>query len=188
MRNEWSHRFSAPSVGLVALLLFTNCTHFTSPAREHELKSNQGYWFDYEASRRGTLLIIKDSADTKQVTICAEPPPDIALERSQEILAKVSYQNIPAELQAKLGEKVAELGKRTQTVMFLRESLFRLCELSNNSTFSSDSLKVLYEKVIDAALAVAEAEKADAERPKAEAERTKALQAFPEDIQRRLVQ
>jgi hypothetical protein len=137
------------------------CSQFTSPAREHELKikENTAYWFDYEASRRGAVLTNHDHQTGKRIRICAEPSPDVAIARTQDILAKTSFPNVAdGEAQAKFTEAVSQLGQRTETVMFLRESLFRLCELSNNADLEAKDTIRLYKEVIKAAQALAAAE------------------------------
>lgn len=148
--------------GLFLLLVMgSGCASFTSPAREHVLEDGKAYWFDYDASRRGAILIPK--YEKKNIAICAEPSPDVALEIIDKFKADVGTGNIKVGAEAEIQEKVIQLAKRTQTIMFLRESLYRLCELSLN--FQLDSVKVseLYEKVIDAASKMAEAELKNAE-------------------------
>jgi hypothetical protein len=54
--------------------------------------------------------------------------------------------------------------------MFLRESLYRLCELSLNFQLEPKEAKELYNKVIEAAVKMAEAELKDSQRLKTEAE------------------
>lgn len=57
-------------------------------------------------------------------------------------------------------------------VSYLRESLFRLCEMSINKQLSSDDLKEMYLKVLDTALAIVEKDKKEVESEKARAEAT----------------
>ncbi len=161
------------------LLIETNtgCTFFTKPAVEQTLKADQAYWFHYEATRRGGFLVGADS----KIKMCAEPAPDVALARTIELMGKGSYQGATGEAQAKLAEQLAQLSGRTQTVLILRESLFRLCELSiNNSALTASELKGLYKDVIDAVvqLATADVTNAQAEENKAKAalENAKTLQ------------
>jgi hypothetical protein len=94
-----------------------------------------------------------------------------------EIIAKGGYQGIEGEAQGKLYESILELGGRSQNILFLRESLYRLCELSNNSNLSGEAIQALYKGVLDSALKFAEATKAkaDAEKSKAEAGKREAL-------------
>jgi hypothetical protein len=169
-----------PIAFLVLILLIgtnTGCTFFTKPAVEHKLKADQAYWFHYEATRRGGFLVGADS----KIKMCAEPAPDVALARTIELVGKGSYQGATGEAQAKLAEQLAQLSGRTQTVLILRESLFRLCELSiNNSALTPTELKGLYKDVIDAVvqLATADVTNAQAEENKARAalENAKTLQ------------
>lgn len=164
---------------LLVLLIATSsgCTFFSRPASEEKLDANQAYWFHYEAARRGGFLVGADS----KIKMCAEPAPDVALARTVELVGKGSYQGATGEAQAKLAEQLAQLGGRTQTVLILRESLFRLCELSiNNSALTPAELKGLYKDVIDAMvqLATADVTNAQAEEIKAKAalENAKTLQ------------
>lgn len=113
--------------------------------------------------------------------MCAEPPPDVALARTIDLIAKVAYQGATGDLQAKLAEQLAQLGGRTQTVLILRESLFRLCELSINSGLGPADLKNLYTEVVQAAvgLATTEATKARTAEKQADAELMKLQQLTP---------
>jgi len=70
-------------------------------------------------------------------------------------------------------EKVIQLAKRTQTIMFLRESLYRLCELSLNYQLDETQVRELYEKVIATAGKMADAELVNAQQSKIEAETRK---------------
>lgn len=166
---------------LVALILLigtsSGCTFFSRPATEEKLDANQAYWFHYEAARRGGFLVGADS----KIKMCAEPAPDVALARTVELMGKGAYQGASAEAQAKLAEKLAQLGGRTETVLILRESLFRLCELSiNNPALPPAELKGLYKDVIDAVVQLATADvtnaQAEEKKAKAELENAKTLQ------------
>jgi hypothetical protein len=156
---------------LLSLILLvgttTGCTFFARPATQERLDANQAYWFHYEASRRGGFLVGADS----KMKMCAEPAPDVALARTVEFVGKGSYQGASAEAQAKLAEQLAQLGGRTQTVLILRESLFRLCELSiNNPAFPPTELKVLYKEVLDSVVDLAKADVTNAQAAEKKAE------------------
>jgi hypothetical protein len=148
------------------------CATFSGPAREHLLEDGKTYWFDYDASRRGAFLI--PGNDKEDVVICAEPSPDVAMEFANKFLAKLSYQGVTAETQDEINTKVLQLAQRTQTIMYLRESLYRLCELSVNNRLSVDQIMELYEKVIAAAEELAKAEVNQAAAARAAAETRKA--------------
>ncbi|HEX7406963.1 MAG TPA: hypothetical protein VF515_04840 [Candidatus Binatia bacterium] len=146
---------------LVAFCILTGCTNLTSPARKHALSNNAtSYWFDYAADRRGALLI--SSSTPPNFKLCAEPFPDVALKQTSEILAKIKTQQsaIEGEAQAKFASDVVELAGRTQTVLFLRESLYRLCEQAINGNLSAGDVKDLYKDVLQAALQLAMADSA----------------------------
>jgi len=53
---------------------------------------------------------------------------------------------------------IVNLSQRTQTLLFLRESLFRICEQSANQSLSSEQVTKLYELAITTALKLAEAD------------------------------
>ena len=163
-------------VGTLLIGTGSGCTFFMPPASEEKLNAKQAYWFHYEASRRGGFLVPTDSSGNSYVKMCAEPAPDVALARSAEFVAKGVYQGATAEAQAKLSEQLAQLGGRTQTVLILRESLFRLCELSINGGLPSERITTLYTDVVQAVIKLAEAdlENAQAAATKAKAELMKA--------------
>lgn len=169
-----------PSLLIQSTILFfglitAGCGWFNAPAIKTELKPDQTYWFDYDAYRRGAFLIVEEPNATKKIRMCAEPPPDVALTRTQDFLAKVGYQGVSADVQAKIAEQLAELSGRTQTVLLIRESLFRLCELSISSALDSAKIELLYEKVLDAMTKLAAAEETKAQATKSRAEEKKAM-------------
>lgn len=149
-------------------LVLSGCASFTSPARKHELETNKTYWFDYDASRRGALLVPQQNQ--QNLMICAEPSPDVALEILNKFKSDIKVEKVEVGAETEIQEKVIQLAKRTQTVMFLRESLYRLCEMSLNFKLAPDKVQELYTNVIDAASKMADAELKNAEQSKIEAE------------------
>ncbi len=91
---------------------------------------------------------------------CAEPPPDVALQRSMELLAKADLPqaNVTASGSAKLSADVIALAGRTQSLLFLREALYRLCEQSINGNLSRAEVGQLIAKVLKAGQQIAEAQ------------------------------
>ena len=136
------------------LAMACGCRSFTSPARSHDL-GEKIIWLDYDASRRGTIILPADS----KARILSEPSPDVAIGVVSEFVGKASYKGISGEESAKVTESISELGKRTQTIMFLRESLFRLNEMQTVTTVSSDKVIEMYELVLKTALELAQADK-----------------------------
>jgi len=153
------------------LMSLMGCASVTSPARQHILEEGRTYWLDYDASRRGTIIIPKH--EKKNIAICAEPAPDVALDIVDRFKANVGTGKVTVGAEVDVEEQVIQLAKRTQTIMFLREALYRLCELSLNHQLDEIQVKDLYEKVIDTAVKMADAELANAQQLKIEAENRK---------------
>lgn len=174
--------------GLIWILLMTTaltaCSAFTSPARMHRLPADTPHWLDYDASRRGAIV----TPQYQRLFICAEPSPDVAMEMVERFLLRGGYQGISGEAGARISSRVIELGERTQTIMFLREALYRLCEMSSNFQFSPEEVRVLYEKVIEAALRLAEADliRARAHKIRASAEHLRRLNEVKDEMRRYL--
>ncbi|MCA9801329.1 MAG: hypothetical protein KC777_05055 [Cyanobacteria bacterium HKST-UBA02] len=110
----------------LSLLFLSGCASLTSPARKHTLEPGGSYLVDYDATRRGAYILQKDSG----ARVCAEPAPDVALESISRIIAelRLAQQNADGKAQIELSTKVVELAGRSQLVLILRESLYRLCE------------------------------------------------------------
>lgn len=151
-------------IGLIAALWLGGCANLTSPARMHELGDNKSYWFDYDASRRGTLLTYKNPGGPALKT-CAEPAPDVALAFTSRLLgeAKVTPPagagpEVAAKLEADFRSSVVELAKRTQTIMFVREAMYRLCEQALNGHLPETKIADLYVLIITTSAHLAEAE------------------------------
>lgn len=157
-------------VSAIAISL-VGCSSFTSPARYHLLEEGKPYWLDYSAERRGTIIIPKNA--NNNITVCAEPSPDVALDIVDRFKANVGTGKLTVGAEMDVEEKVIQLAKRTQTIMFLRESLYRLCELSLNYQLDETQVRELYEKVIATAGKMADAELANAQQTKIEAETRK---------------
>lgn len=147
-------------VYFVMLIVLSGCSSFTSPARQHELDGKKSYWIDYDATRRGTIL----SANNSKWHQCAEPTPDAAIAMVAKLEGSIKTPTGPeGSGKGELDQSIIKLAEKTQMVMFLRESLFRLCELSNNSNISQSEISILYKKVIDASIKLVELETATVE-------------------------
>ena len=144
---------------LFCTLFLAGCRSFTSPARIHRIEPEKSYWTDYDATRRGAIIFTDESGRT---VMLAEPAPDVAIGLAQEYLAKVNYKEISAEASLALAENVVQLGKRTSTIMFLRESLYRLAELASADQLDPNTVS-LYKEAMRAALELAKAESKAAE-------------------------
>ena len=144
--------------------ILAGCASFTSPARKHELDASKPSWLDYDAYRRGALFVPISTARGKTFRTCAEPSPDVALQLADKFTAKGGNGEVSAEASAEISQNALVLAQRTQMIQFLRESLFRLCEINMNVQLPPADVASMYQKVIDSAKAMAEAEKATAQK------------------------
>lgn len=112
-------RILALSALTLVAALTSGCRTFTPPAKTEKIEGSSPHWFHYDATRRGGVALPADS----KMKVIAEPAPDAALEVVAEIAAKLDTQGADADLQAKFGEKIVELGKVTERIKFLREAL-----------------------------------------------------------------
>ncbi|MGO4154624.1 hypothetical protein [Cupriavidus sp. YAF13] len=146
-------RTSSLAAGGLLTALISGCSIFTPPARLHELDSSKNYWFDYDASRRGSFFA-HSSAGTSSPspTSCAEPAPDVALSFATSLDAKLSSANITPQAKGDLAVSAVKLAERSQMIQFSREALFRVCEVAQNNRLSAEQIVGLYQKIIDTAL------------------------------------
>jgi len=146
------------SLLIASLAFFSGCATMTSPARVHSLTPNAAYLLDYDASRRGTIILPKP--DGKGVYYCAEPSPDMAYNSVVNLVASVQLQNpnVDASTQLQFQQSVVELAQRSETIQFLREAMFRLCEQSINGTMSQTAVEQEYDNALKTALALAQAD------------------------------
>jgi len=114
--------------------------------------ADQTYWLNYDATRRAGFIFEKDAG--RQVL--SEPAPDVALQSTTSLLADFGGDKLETSVQ----EAIVELGKRTTSVMMLREALYRLGEMKMNGTLDADA-KELYAKILEAVKIVAVAEAVD---------------------------
>lgn len=141
-----------------ALLITSGCASFQPSTSVHTAANNQPTFIDMDASRRGVVIIPRPN--NQGYYVCSEPSPDIAVETVSKILLQVKMDNpnIDAKTEMEFRTAVVELTKRTQTILFLRESMFRICEQSINQNLSPEQVTRLYEMAITTALKLAEAD------------------------------
>ena len=134
----------------------SGCRTFSWPADSEALQGST--WLEYDATRRGGFLLDKkdDNGNKTGRVLIAENSPDVASSISAELVAKTK----DVEISGKLTESLLELGKRTETVMILRESLYRLAELTNNVNLTAEQSTALYTRVLNAITVLSLAEHA----------------------------
>jgi hypothetical protein len=137
--------------------MLTGCATLTPPARVHTIATApKPSWMDYDASRRGAYILPKDGS----LAVCAEPSPDVALSSVTNLVAQVELQNpnVNAQAQLAFSQSVVELTQRTESLNFLRESMYRMCEQAIDGNLSSAQIKDLYDTALKTSLALAEAD------------------------------
>lgn len=169
-----------PVVALLLAFSATSCASFTSPARVHKLEAGSSYWFDYEGTRRGMILVsATDNAGRPAIRSCAEPSPDVAIAFSgggEASGSQVGSVKVSAEGNGR--QTINELGERTQMVMFFREALFRVCEISLNQNLDSAQISSLYKEIIQTALRLGSDKYLDIELENTLVEKAKILGAI----------
>lgn len=124
----------------------------------HQLQPNQPYWMTTDASARGIVMLPRP--DGKGMYTCSEPSPDAMLQTVAQLTAQVQLQNpqVDAQTQVQFSTAVIELTQRSQTIVFLREILFRTCEQAMNQNLNSDQIMQLYSAAMQTALKMAESD------------------------------
>lgn len=147
------------SILLAAAMLSTACTNFSAPAKVTRIDPREhGYWFQYSAGRRGATSVPK-SQDGSGIMLCAEPVPDVALEHTNSVLAKVDIpESASAEVKAEFASSVVQLAGRTQTVLLLREAMYRLCEQSINGNIGADAVAELFKSILETTILMGRAD------------------------------
>lgn len=142
-------------VSAIVFLSLSGCASMTSPARTHALEPGKPYIVDYDATRRGSYVLPADGS----LKVCSEPSPDAAMESITKIIAELKLAdntNIDAKTQIELQTKVVELAGRSQLVLILRESLYRLCEQGMNGGLSQEQIAALYQQVLQTVVMLAQ--------------------------------
>ena len=148
------------AVLVIGAILTSGCSTLTSPGRSQSLEENRPYWFDYAGDRRGAVLVPTKSGS---VFMCSEPVPRVFSTVGTEgkgnltvpATVGVPTGTITAGGEGKVTTAVTALNEEVM-VLFLREALYRLCEMSVNiGSLDKDSradVLRLYNGVIDAAV------------------------------------
>jgi hypothetical protein len=135
-----------------------------------ELDSGRSYWFSYTADRRSGFMAPRK--DGQNIYMCAEPSPDVGLQYTSKALAELSasMQKInttgAAKLDAELSTQILALAGRTQTILFLREAMYRLCEQQLNGTLDKEDVKKLYGDILKTSVDLAKAQLPEPSQPK----------------------
>lgn len=137
----------------------------------------------YDASRRAAYIREVD-LDKPRLFVIAEPSPDVATEYTALIDASVSgLEGLEAaKLKAEFNSKVIDLARRSQTLQILRESLYRLSELTANGVIKEDDAKQIYLEVLQSVQVIALTELGNSDMP--EEVKTRVADEFFDSIPR----
>lgn len=151
------------SATVLLVLACTGCANFTSPGRFQQLEDSKPYWFDYGVERRGAVLIPMAATNNKpkRIFMCSEPVPRVVatlkLDSEGKVSGTATPQNPNTSAEAKVKSESGGTTVNEETmVLFLREALYRLCELSVNlDSIDPNQQKIvldLYTSVVNAAV------------------------------------
>lgn len=151
------------TLSLLATIILCGCANLFPPASEREL-GTAGYWLNYDAARRGAV-VLKKNTNGENYAYCAEQAPDVAMTLVTKIAGDIKAGNTSiSNLDAEATATAVQLAGRTQLVLLTRESLYRLCEISMNQSMDKDTLLSMLTKIDDMITAVAKNETAQAQK------------------------
>lgn len=136
----------------------------TSSAEHHRMKKRPGANADAHAityDSRGRGAYIKPGSEF--VKLCAEPPPDASanLQAESEFTAKLAaaaeYEAIKATFDGDIDRSqsasstVTDVATRTELVLFMRDAMYRICEMHFNGVIDGEKAESLFSEVVSAA-------------------------------------
>lgn len=147
------------SWAIAALLagLGQGCGSFEPPSKVVYLPDQKVTWVDSDATRRSAFLV--PGKDGKPpIVIAAEPPPDAAMATAAALTGKLNYSGLSAEASANLTQSITQLGTRSESVMVLREGLYRIQQMVTDGQLTGDQAVPLFNQVLTAATTIAQAD------------------------------
>jgi len=127
------HKIPVIATLAVGSVVLAGCAQPQLSAEHIRLEKSATSVVTYPTEIRGVYVVDK-AANAK---LCAEPPPDVALNTLQKISADLKAvtqggQEVTAGVDGETATTAIELAGRTQLILLTRELLYRLCELSLN--------------------------------------------------------
>lgn len=162
MRRFHAALLFALVVGASPLGCANTTRNVTGSARYHRLPARPGGRADahavtYDSRGRGAYLKVD-----KLMKLCAEPPPDVAanLQAESSFAAKLNavaeYAAFKGSLDGSIDRSqsasstIADAATRTELVLFMRDALYRICEMTFNDTLSKSQARRAFFDVISA--------------------------------------
>lgn len=120
-----------------------------APSRLHTLGASSAYAVAYDSRGRGAYVAVSGAnSDSVGMKVCSEPSPDASANLSSKIASEFAA-NANATIKAiqiaaggsgkgneEASSQIVDVAQRTELVLVLRESLYRLCELNINGVLS----------------------------------------------------
>lgn len=124
---------------------------------------NQSIYFaDYDASRRGSLIIHNSKDINNPVRILSEPPPDAIVAFTTAINNRLDVEGkLNTSQSVSFTQAISELTKRNTTIVVLRDALYRLNEFNfnNPNALTNEQYIKQFDKILDLAERITENEK-----------------------------
>lgn len=150
---------------LFAIVLGTcsGCSHFDG-ADVHALSENSSASVVFFNPDSRATIAIPNEAQHLKYKFCSEQASDVAFNKAMETAQKVSVStngvDIGAENAYQLANTAVLTAQKSQGVLFLREAMYRLCEMSLNNTLDKAELKNMWDGVLKTAQLVSKTEMA----------------------------
>lgn len=113
----------------------------------------------YDSRGRGAYILSEQS----KLKVCAEPPPDASANMGtqsalkQSIEASAEYEMIKAALNSateherSTSSEISDVVARSELVLFMRDALYRICELNLNRVITNEEAHADFRKLLDVA-------------------------------------
>lgn len=135
-----------------------NLTHF----RQYKEDKKQSIYFaDYDASRRGSVIIHDHENSLSPIRILSEPPPDAIVTFTSTLSNTLKVgDKLDMAQSLQFTQAITELTKRNTTIVVLRDALYRLNEYDfNNPGKLSDSVYLKkFDDILELASKIADKE------------------------------
>ncbi len=142
-------------------MLVGGCETFAPPVAVRPLLDGQTAAIDMTSNRRATYVLFADPDGPEKpgqprALVVAEPPPDTALQSTFGVVASLKApEGADASIDADVAQTIVKLAERTQAVIILRDSLFRLAEARANGFVTDENWFQGFQKVVDASQLIA---------------------------------
>jgi hypothetical protein len=160
-----------------SMLFMIGCETFTPPMQHVPLSEAQSTVLSMNSNRRISYVFLRPDTENEgkmRPIVVSEPPPDTALQQTVELVGKLTAgAKLTGEASFKDTQTIVNLTQRTQAIVILRDSLFRLAEARANGFIKDPEWLKQYEDVLDIAKEIALFERRELEQEQAKLETAK---------------